>query len=181
MPVRRLLVVAVVPTLLAVAGCSGSSGPSQEQYAAAAEGVCKASGEKLDELYMAQAIAEMEAATGGESTTYVDRPERWVRAKIVPEYERLANSLKGIQRPDGDAAYLSDLLADLDRQIEQLQLEPSGGRATIEADEGLRDRFESYGIEGCPPPLDETPDHEDPVKVMEAAAEAAAPATEPAE
>lgn len=171
MSLRGLLVPAVAAVLV-VGACSDASGPSQEQYAAMADDVCKDGKEKVDELYMAQAVDEMEAAAdGGDASVYVDRPERWVRAKVVPEYEKLSSALKSIPAPEGDAAYLGDLYGDLDQRIEVLHSRPGDGRAVIEADELLRDRFTSYGMEECPPPVDATPDYEDPVKVMEALAQ----------
>jgi hypothetical protein len=153
---RRLLVLAVPVVLLAAPACSEPDRPSQEQYASMADGVCKATDEKLTELYEAYEVAKYEAAASGESTTYVDRPDRWVRAKVIPEYERMANGLRGIPPPDGDDAYVADIYADLDKRIEVLHNHPGDGRAVIDDDPGLRTRFEGYGIEQCPaPPPDE--------------------------
>ena len=151
-PVRRLLLALVVPSLLAVAACSEATGPTQEQYAAMADRVCETTEEKLTELDAEYDAMKWDVASNGEENAYVDRPERWVRAKIVPQYERMASSLKGIPRPEGDATYLSDLYSDLDQRIEVLQIRPSDGRAVIEDDDQLRQRFASYGIEKCPGP-----------------------------
>jgi hypothetical protein len=153
-PVRRLLPLLVPVALLAATGCSKASGPTQEQYASAADGVCKDSAKRIDELY-----AELwEATAAGESSTYVDRPERWMRSKVVPEYERMSSRLKGIQPPDGDLAYVADLYSDLDARIEVLHNRPGDGRDVVDGDKLLRDRFEAYGIEWCPPPPVEEPE-----------------------
>jgi hypothetical protein len=176
-PVRRRALILAVPVLLAAAGgCSQAAGPTQEEYAAVADGLCQDTLKKVDDLYMDQAIETMKVSSGGESGIYTDRPETWVRAKIVPQYRNLSGGLKGIQPPDGDVTYLTDLYTDLDTLIEKLHRVPSEGREVIETDEQLRDRFESYGMKECPPVYDEAPDYKDPVKVMEAAAEADKPA-----
>jgi len=152
-PVRRLLPALVLPAvLLAATGCSEAAGPTQEQYAAAADGVCEATDEKLEELGEERDVAAWESASAGEGNTYVERPERWVRAKVVPEYERMSSRLKGMQPPDGDRAYLADLYADLDARIEVLHNRPSDGRAAIDGDARLRERFASYGMDECPGP-----------------------------
>ncbi len=183
--VRRLLLALLGTTLLlGASACSEASGPTQEQYAAMADDVCEAAGEEIDEVYMDRAVDELLAPMAEEGNVYLDRPERWVRAKVVPEYESLLGRLKAIPPPDGDATYLSDLYADLDARIGVLQARPSDGRAVVESDAQLRDRFVTYGIETCPPPYDEAPDWEDPAKVLEAAeereeAEAAPPGAEP--
>lgn len=160
-PVRRLLPLLVPVALLAATGCSEAAGPTQEQYASAADGVCKDAAKRIDELYAEQ----WEATAAGESSTYVDRPERWMRSKVVPEYERMSSRLKGIQPPDGDLAYVADLYSDLDARIEVLHNRPGDGREVVDRDELLRDRFEAYGIEQCPVPL---PDEgEEPVEEPE--------------
>jgi hypothetical protein len=174
-PVRRLLLaLAGSAVALAATACSESAAPSKEQYASMATDVCTSADEEIDAVYMDQAVDELLATTteeGIDQDVYLERPERWVRAKVVPEYESLAGRLKSIPPPDGDRAYLGDLYSDLDARIEILHRRPSDGRAVVEADEQLRSRFESYGIEDCPAAFDETPDDEDPAKVMEAAAE----------
>jgi len=167
---RRLSAVVAGVVVLAAGACSDAAGPTKEQYVAMADDVCQETGEALDELYMDHAVDELLAASG-EENVYVDRPERWVRAKVVPEYEGLVNRLRGIPPPDGDAAYLSDLYGDLEVRVELLHNRPSDGRQVVEADPQVRDRFTSYGMEACPPPYDDTPDSADPAKVMEAAQE----------
>ena len=182
-PVRRLLLALVVPAVLVgAAGCSEGGGPTQEQYASMADDVCEDAKEDIDGVYMDQAVEELRASLAGEGTpVYVDRPDRWVRAKVVPAYERLSSRLKSIPPPDGDVAYLSDLYGDLDARIEVLHRRPGDGRAAVEADTLLRDRFASYGMETCPPKADEVPDYEDPAKVLEALQEADADPADPAE
>ena len=135
--------------LVAATGCSEASGPTQEQYASAADGVCKDADKRINDLYKEQ----WEATAAGEQSTYVERPDRWMRSKVVPEYERLSSRLKGIRPPDGDTAYLSDLYSDLDARIEVLHNRPGDGRAVVDDDALLRDRFEAYGMEKCPVPL----------------------------
>ncbi len=170
---RRLVVALVLPAvLLAASGCSEeAAGPTQEQYAEAANQVCKDSDKAIDQIYMDHSVDIFLVAQGEEPTVYTDRPERWVRAKVVPAYWRLSGALKGIQPPDGDYTYLTDLYADLDTVIQELHTTPSLGRAVIEDDDLLRDRFASYGMEKCPPALDEDPDWAKLDKVAEAAEE----------
>lgn len=148
---RRLLLAAVSTALLVAPGCAQkASGPSQEAYVAAADGACEAADQKIEDLYHELAVATWDAAAAGESYTYADRPDRWVRAKLVREYRNLSGSLKGIPRPDGDATYLSDLYADLDARIAVLHRRPGDGRDAIRADAQLKDRFASYGMDVCP-------------------------------
>ncbi len=73
----------------------------------------------------------------------------------MPEDEGLSARLKGVRRPDGDAAYLSDLYADLVTRIEVLHNRPGDGRVVVDGDARLRERFESYGMEKCPVPAPE--------------------------
>ncbi|HEX7131285.1 MAG TPA: hypothetical protein VF228_01845 [Iamia sp.] len=155
-PVHRrrplaLLIPALTLAVLAVAGCSKSAGPSQEQYVAVADDVCASTEKRLEELQEAHDADLYEAAATGESGIYVDRPDRWVRAKVVPAYQGMSNGLKGIQPPDGDTAYLTDLYADLDEHIESIHLNPSAeeGKALRTPDTRLTDRFASYGMEVC--------------------------------
>jgi hypothetical protein len=147
-----LLLLGLPLIAVALPACSESAAPTKDQYVSMANSVCAGTAEKLDELFEDYEVAKYEAAASGESSTYVDRPDRWMRAKIIPEYERMSGNLKGIQPPDGDGAYVADIYADLDRRIEVLHNHPGEGRAVIEADAGLRTRFASYGIEGCPTP-----------------------------
>jgi hypothetical protein len=148
---RLALAPLLLATLVSGAACSsGGGGPTQDQYAAVADELCAGTEERLAELQQQHDEEVYIAAATGESGTYVDRPERWVRAKIVPEYRKLSGNLKGIQPPDGDVAYLTDLYADLDARIETLHRRPGDGRAVINGDSLLKERFASYGITECP-------------------------------
>ena len=79
------------------------------------------------------------------------RPDRWVRSQVVPAYEDMAGRLRGIRPPDGDATYLAGIYEDLAHRIEILRLTPGGGRDVVRADEDLRRRFASYGMEAAGP------------------------------
>lgn len=170
-PVRRVAPILLVPALLAAAaGCGGGGGgPTKAEYAAVADGICADAGKKVDDVYMDLAVDQLLAPMTGEESVYFERDDRFVRAKVVPVYEGMSNNLKGIQPPDGDGAYLTDLYADLDKVIQSLHRVPSSGRAVIEQDQQVRDRFESYGMETCPPVYDDTHDYDDPAKVQEEA------------
>ena len=135
--------------VLLASGCSKGSGPTQEQYASMADSVCTASDERMDELRKSYDESVYEAALTGEESTYVARPERWLRARIIPAYESMSGQLRGLRPPDDDAQYLADLYADLDLLIKDLNQRPSQGRELISEDERLRDRFASYGMEVC--------------------------------
>jgi hypothetical protein len=135
--------------LVVASSCARGSAPSPQQYAAVADGVCKAQDEKMDDLQERYDVSVYEAAVTGEESANVARPERWVRAEIVPEYEAMAGQLKSIRPPDGDHQYLSDLYSDLDRLIVDLNSRPSRGRELISEDPELRQRFASYGMEVC--------------------------------
>jgi hypothetical protein len=164
----RALLLGLPILCLVVPACSDAAGPSKEEYAAMADGVCKDAGEQIDALYMDYAVEQFELSQGmADDSIWLDRPERWVRVKVVAKYESMSGALKGIQPPDGDGAYLSDLYADLDARIATLHRRPGDGRAVIETDTQVRDRFESYGITECPPAFDETPKYEDPAEVLE--------------
>ncbi|HEV7722196.1 MAG TPA: hypothetical protein VGO60_12975 [Iamia sp.] len=145
----RLIALALPVVLLAAAACSKAAAPSQEQYASMADSVCESTGEKLTDLEEQYDVEKYEAAATGESTITLDRPERWMRVKIVPQYERMSSSLKGIPPPEGDGTYLSDLYADLDERIETLHRRPSDGRDVVRKDTLLQQRFRSYGMETC--------------------------------
>jgi len=146
----RLVALALPVALLGLAGCGASAaGPTQEQYAAMADGVCQGTGEKLTQLEEQFQIDTWEAAEEGESNIVLERPERWMRVKIVPQYENMSGTLKSIQPPDGDGAYLADLYSDLDARIETLHRRPSDGRDVVRKDKLLQDRFRSYGMEVC--------------------------------
>jgi hypothetical protein len=150
-PLRlRLVALAVPAVLLAGVGCSqASGGPTQDQYVAAADGVCQSAGERFTELEEEFRVETWEAAVAGESNITLERPERWVRVKVVPQYESMSAGLKGIPPPEGDGAYLSDLYADLDARIETLHRRPSDGRQVVNEDTLLQERFRSYGMEIC--------------------------------
>ncbi|HYI61948.1 MAG TPA: hypothetical protein VEW93_09110 [Acidimicrobiales bacterium] len=130
---------ALLLALGVAAGCSQvSAGPSQAQYAVAADQVCTAHEGEVDEI-----VEEQEAAPDP------SRSERWVRAELVPEYRKMTRSLQGIRPPEGDETYLAGLYADLDHQVDLLHASPGRGRALVSEDEDLRRRFSSYGMKVC--------------------------------
>lgn len=134
---------------LFVASCSQAAPPSQAEYVATADRVCESVGDRIEDLEEEQEERIEERDRTGKPSAYADRPERWLRARIVPQYESMSNQLKGLAAPDGDHIYLRDLYSDLDRRIEDLHTRPSKGRDLIRLDERLRDRFESYGMRVC--------------------------------
>lgn len=144
----RALVLALGLAVVAV-GCSKGTAPSQGQYVATADGVCEAQDERMDDLQRRYDESRAKAAMTGEESANVARPERWMRAEIIPEYETMSGQLKSIRPPSGDATYLGDLYSDLDRLIVDLRSRPSRGRALISEDAELRQRFASYGMEIC--------------------------------
>ncbi len=134
---------------LVLGACTQATGPSPAEYVAAADGVCQAASDKLAELEQEYDVAAWESAATGEGNLDVDRPERWVRGTIIPQYRSMLGGLLRLPAPDGDAAYLRDLYGDLDGRIRDLNLRPSQGRALIRDDVELQRRFESYGMEVC--------------------------------
>jgi hypothetical protein len=149
-PRARAGAVALAVALAVVAvGCSKGSSPSQGQYVAQADSVCQAQDEKMDDLQVRYDESRYQAAVTGEESANVARPERWMRAEIVPEYEAMSGMLKGMRAPSGDSDYLGDLYSDLDRLITDLNSRPSQGRELISEDAELRNRFASYGMEIC--------------------------------
>lgn len=113
---------------------------------ARADDLCEATDERLEQLERDRALdRSTEAAQGSE----VQRPARWMRAEIVPEYEELDQSLRAIRPPEDDATYLSDLYDDLSSRIEELRLSPAGGRDIIRENAELRKRFATYGMKVC--------------------------------
>lgn len=125
--------------VVAVGACAQSGGgPTQAQYAAAADSVCKKHETRLNLIEVEQ-IQEPDPA----------RTERWIRRDLVPAYRDMSRSLRGIRPPDGDGVYLSGLYSDLDHVIALLFAKPSRGRALVRDDEDLRRRFSSYGMKVC--------------------------------
>lgn len=147
--VRRVAAVVLVASALGLGACSEGSAPTAAEYVAAADRVCQSAADTLTELEQEYDVAAWEAAATGESNLEVDRPERWVRSTIVPQYRSMLGGLMGLPAPDGDAAYLTDLYGDLDLKIKDLHQRPAQGRALIRDDAELQQRFESYGMEIC--------------------------------
>ncbi len=145
----RRAVVGVLGLVLVAAGCSREAAPTQAEYAAMADSVCTSRDEKMNDLQARYDESVYTAAITGESSANVARPERWMRAEIVPEYWGMSSQLKSIPPPSGDANYLGDLYSDLDRLIVDLNSRPSRGRALISEDAELRQRFASYGMKVC--------------------------------
>ena len=148
-PRARAAVVLVAGLVVVAVGCSKPATPSQGQYAAMADGVCQARDEKMDDLKDRYDESVATASITGDESANVARPERWVRAEIIPEYEAMSGQLKSIRPPAGDGDYLGDLYSDLDRLIVDLNSRPSRGRELISENTQLRGRFESYGMEIC--------------------------------
>ena len=142
------LVLALVLAVVAV-GCAKGTAPTQAQYAAMADSVCKARDDKMDDLKERYDASVYESALTGDESANVARPERWMRAEIIPEYQGMSAQLKGIRPPSDDADYLADIYSDLDRLIVDLNSRPSRGREYISDDPQLRHRFESYGMDVC--------------------------------
>ncbi len=129
----------VAVALVASVGCSsGPEPPNQAAYISRADQVCKAAGDKLDDI-------EVEYLKDPDTV----RPQRWIRRDVVPRYQDMSGELRGLQPPDDQGSYLGDLYDDLDRRIEELRLAPSGGRDHVREDEELRDRFSTYGMKVC--------------------------------
>ncbi len=149
-PLRPLaLALGLGVLVVLVVGCSqGGPAPTQAQYAAAADQVCQGTADTLTELEEDHEAALAEERSEDPGATD-QRPERWVRARVVPAYQEMEGGLRGIQPPDGDGEYLADLYDDLGRRIEELRLGPSRGRDQVRADADLRRRFASYGMEVC--------------------------------
>lgn len=145
---RRALAVAVLAGLT-LGACSESSSPTAAEYVGVADEFCKSVDDRLADIEKDYDVATYEAAATGENNPNVDRPERWFRSKIIPQYQSMLDGLRGIQPPEDDIAYLTDLYQDLDLRIQDLNLRPSEGRDFIRQDELLRNRFESYGMEVC--------------------------------
>lgn len=150
---RPATVVALVValTLGSVAGCASSTGPSQAEYVAAADEVCQSVDDRLadlEETYEEDLRGGDDAAS--DAAPAVDpRPERWVRARVIPQYKRLDGGLRGITPPGDDARYLADVYDDLTALIAELNLRPGQGRDLIREDEELRTRFSTYGMKVC--------------------------------
>lgn len=146
-----LQVLATALALLALTvSCSRSApAPTTEAYAAAADRVCEEADERLAELEEDRLVelAEQRSEEPGEPVD--QRPDRWVRSRVVPAYEEMAGRLRGIRPPEGDGPYVAGIYDDLDRRVELLRLTPSGGRDVVRADEDLRSRFAAYGMEVC--------------------------------
>ncbi len=146
---RPVPVVTLVVALAlgSVAGCASSSGPSQAEYVAAADGICQSTDDQLADL---EETYQEELRGGDDAAPAVDpRPERWVRARVIPQYKRLDGGLRGITPPGDDASYLADVCDDLTALIEELNLRPGQGRDLIREDEELRTRFATYGMKVC--------------------------------
>lgn len=135
---RLVPALAVVAVLLGGACSRGAAPPSQADYVAAADAACERRGEAIDEL-------EEEVLADPDH----NRPERWIRADLVPEYRKLSNELRSLAPPSGDATYLSGIYADFDRRVNWLFSRPSEGRAAVRDDERLQLRFAQYGMEVC--------------------------------
>ncbi len=144
----RSLVVVLALSALGVGCAPAAPAPTQAEYVAVADLVCEATGERLDEAEE-ELLVELEEEKADGGSLLAQRPDRWTRAETVPAYRDLEGSLRGIQPPDDDGTYLSDLYDDLHRRIEELRLSPGKGRDLIRGDDALRTRFETYGMEVC--------------------------------
>lgn len=146
-PLRRVALAAVVA--VAAVGCAPDvPAPTQAQYVARADDVCQQTDDRLEELQEAyDEDLEEEAAEGGSGVD--QRPGRWIRARVVPQYKKMDQTLRGIPAPEDDGPYLQDLYDDLSRAVEELRLGPSKGRDFVREDTELRNRFATYGMEVC--------------------------------
>lgn len=139
----------VAAALLALGACAKAPAPTQDAYVRAADDVCEDTAEELQELEL-ELMAELGTLrAAGESNPNVERWERWMRINIVPEYRAMDKKLRSLRPPDGDRAYLGDLYDDLSIRINELNARPSQGRDLVRADEELRRRFASYGMQIC--------------------------------
>lgn len=132
------LAAAVVAGAALTSCVAGGGGPTQSQYIAVADSICETHKEE---------IAEIERTNVEEPNQ--NRPDRWIRAELVPQYRAMLGQLRGIRPPDGDAQYLTGLYADLEHEVSLLQVRPSDGPARIRSNEDLRRRFASYGMKVC--------------------------------
>lgn len=147
-PSRLAALMLVVVVGLGVGCARTAPAPTQAEYLARADEVCEGADEKLDELQRDYDVSRVEAAS--ETGTSEDqRPDRWVRARVVPAYQKMDQTLRSIQPPDDEGSYLADLYDDLSRRIEELRLSPGRGRDSIREDLALRKRFATYGMKVC--------------------------------
>ena len=146
---RSVAVAVVLGLAVGAAACSsGPAAPTQGEYAAQADSLCQATEDTL--TTMEEERVEDLQADAAEGGSGIDpRPDRWMRARVVPEYRELDGNLRSLRPPEGDEAYISDLYDDLTRQIDLLMASPSGGRDTIREHAELRKRFAAYGMKEC--------------------------------
>ncbi len=120
-----------------VTSCGGGSAPSHDEYVGAANRVCDRAGQRLEKLRKANA-KEPDAA----------RPERWIRARVVPAYADLSAELRDLAPPSNDATYLESLYDELDERILGLKARPSSGYDSVWSTP-LKRRFANYGLTDC--------------------------------
>ena len=143
------LATALVMLALTVACTKSAPAPTPESYAATADRVCEQTDERLVELEEDRLVGLAEQRSEEPAAPVDPRPDRWVRSEVVPAYEDMVGRLRSIRPPDDDATYLAGIYEDLAHRIEILRLTPGGGRDVVRADEDLRSRFASYGMEVC--------------------------------
>jgi hypothetical protein len=102
---------------LVLLGCSKASAPTKEQYAAAADGVCTAAHDEVQEKWEAHLKTKPDDG----------KTQRFVRATFIPRLRAMTQQLRSIQPPENDGQYLFDIYASYDHALDLLY---SDGPAT---------------------------------------------------
>jgi hypothetical protein len=134
----KLLATLGVTALVLVAGCSKDSAPTQAQYAAAADGVCKVA---HDDLAAQTKEHRKKNPDGGAN-------QRFVRATFIPRLKGMTGELRGIPAPETDGAYLADVYSSYDHALDLLYSDPLGDTSD-RAGEAAESRMKSYGMAEC--------------------------------
>lgn len=141
MKAKYLCALAVLPAALLGIACSGEDAPTQEDYIAQADEICREADEALD--------AVIQEDFGTQQPSRQDLTE-FTTAEAVPNLEGQLEELRALTPPEGDEETVNAIYESLSAAIEKIAADPLAAIDQPPADFQEASRLASeYGMEEC--------------------------------
>lgn len=141
-----ILAMAVVAALLAVSGCGGggdSTSVTKAQYVKQAEALCKKEEEKRFGELMAKG-QKLEEEAKGKAISTKAKEEAFVT--LVPSYEKMVDSLRALDKPEGDEEKLEAIYDAMDEAAQNMKQNPGTALVSEVAFSKANKLSKAYGL-----------------------------------
>ena len=142
MNAKNLCLLFVLPAvLLPGVACGGDDAPSQEEYVAQADEICRQADEALD--------AEVQERVGTEQPDQ-QQIVALTGELVVPNLEGQISDLRALTPPEGDEETVEEIYSTLETAVQQIADDPSAAIQQPPAEfEEASSMAREYGMEKC--------------------------------